>query len=747
MMIFSARVPACVALMICAMVSVGCSGGGGSRTSTTASSTTPPPDITAPTVPAGLVATPVSATQINLAWTAATDNVGVTAYKVYQGDSLIANLGNVTSYSNTGLTASTAYSYTVAACDVANNCSARSVAASATTTAAVGGGGNPPPPDTTAPSVPAALTATIVSGTQINLSWTASTDNVGVSGYKVYRNGALIVSLGNVTNYSDTGQSNPSANSYTVAACDAANNCSAQSVAASVMYPSSGTYAPAFRAQGTIINPILGEVASPILGVSLIHPGKTGVEFVIEPSSSAVGDFRVVASGSVAASAQTVSNIQPYALLYILGGDVRRLPLVANGAAPATQVKTASSTTKPCHFVADANDYATPDNSRYVVSTSGADGICGTSDDGQAEVKLDSSGGVSFTPMTNNADIGDVLGMVQDPATLAPTGWVRESGIEYWNPASTMHSMRSNGDPWITRVVGSTFNSALAEYNNQLTIWSVASGPVVTETKLDATLTAGTGWKMAGYDKDNLYVYRNDNSVKNASVWTMLKISRALPTATLLNNGKGTIELATMGSSMLYATVTDTAAYQNRLHTISKATGVIQTLKSTPITTVYTVLTSASGVHEMLQGSYNLTTKTISAGSLAMIDEQGLTLYSVSGGAPLAQPGSATRDFNKSVNSSCFVFATGYTGSRMYGDAALLAYNTATKSATTLGTLPGTSAFSSSPVLAIVTGTSTNFMTGIAGRMVNNALQDAGEQVFSFDTSVPNSLHTATSKQ
>lgn len=747
-MIYSKKMLGCMALASCVALLIGCSGGGGSSTSTTSSSTAPPPDITAPTVPAGLVATPVSATQINLAWTAATDNVGVTAYKVYQGDSLIANLGNVTSYSNTGLTASTSYSYTVAACDEANNCSAQSAAASATTAAAVGGGGNTPPPDTTAPSVPTALTATMVSGTQVNLSWTASTDNVGVSGYKVYRKGALIANLGNVTNYSDTGQSNPSANSYTVAACDAANNCSVQSAAASVTYPSSGTYALALKAQGTISSPILGEVASPMLGVSLIHPSKTGVEFVIEPSSSAVGDLRVVASGTVDASAQTVSNIQPYALLYILGGDVRRVPLVANGAAPATQIKKALSTVA-CYFVADANDYATPNNSRYVVSTKGADGACGTSDDGQAEVTLDSSGGVSFTPMTNNADIGNVLGMVQDPATLVPAGWVRESGIEYWNPASTMHSMRTGADPWINRVVGSTFNSALAEYNNQLTIWSVGSGQSVSETKLDATLTAGTGWRMIGYDNDNFYVYRNDKSSKNVLTWTVFKISRALPAATPLANGKGALELATMGSSVLYATVTDKAALQNqnRLQTISKATGVMQTLKSTAITTAYTVFTSASGVHEMLQGIYNFAKNTLSAGSLAMIDEQGNTLYSASGGAPLAQPGAVTRDFNKSVNSTSFVFASGYTSSRMYGDATLLAYNTATRSTTTLGTLPGTSAFGSSPVMAIVTGASTNFMTGIAGSVVSSSLQDAGEQVFSFDTSVPNSLHFATSKQ
>lgn len=91
-------------------------------------------NTTAPTVPTGLTATPASATQINLSWTASTDGVGVTAYKVYRGGSLLATLGNVTSYNDTGLIASTAYSYTLSACNATGNCSAQSTTASATTT-------------------------------------------------------------------------------------------------------------------------------------------------------------------------------------------------------------------------------------------------------------------------------------------------------------------------------------------------------------------------------------------------------------------------------------------------------------------------------------------------------------------------------------------------------------------------------------------------------------------------------------
>jgi len=186
--------------------------------------TSPPPDTTAPTVPAGFTATAQSPTQINLAWTASTDNLGVTGYRVYRDGTLLATLGNVTTYQNTGLTASTSYSYTVAAFDAAGNASAQSTAASAKTLSSS---------DTTAPSTPTSFTATAISSSQINLSWSASTDNVAVTGYRVYRGGTLLSTLGNVTNYQNTGLSASTTYSYTIQAIDAAGNASILSTAAS----------------------------------------------------------------------------------------------------------------------------------------------------------------------------------------------------------------------------------------------------------------------------------------------------------------------------------------------------------------------------------------------------------------------------------------------------------------------------------------------------------------------------------
>jgi chitodextrinase len=185
---------------------------------------TPPPDITPPSVPTGLTATAISSAQINLAWIASTDpDSAVAGYKIFRGGTQIATSASA-SYSNTGLSPSTAYTYAVSAYDAAGNVSAQSASASATTQAL---------PDTTSPSIPAGLTATALSSSQINLAWIASTDpDSAVAGYKIFRGGTQIATSAS-TSYSNTGLSPSTAYTYTVSGYDAAGNVSAQSASAS----------------------------------------------------------------------------------------------------------------------------------------------------------------------------------------------------------------------------------------------------------------------------------------------------------------------------------------------------------------------------------------------------------------------------------------------------------------------------------------------------------------------------------
>jgi chitodextrinase len=170
-----------------------------------------------PTVPTGLSSTGATTTSVPLAWTASTDTggPGLAGYHVYRNGALVGSTA-ATTYTDSGLTAGTSYSYTVKAYDTAGNTSAASSPLSVSTQVL--------------PTVPAALHSTTVNATSVSLAWTASTDTggPGLAGYHVYRNGALVGSTA-ATTYTDNGLTAGTSYSYTVAAYDTAGNVSAQS--------------------------------------------------------------------------------------------------------------------------------------------------------------------------------------------------------------------------------------------------------------------------------------------------------------------------------------------------------------------------------------------------------------------------------------------------------------------------------------------------------------------------------------
>jgi chitodextrinase len=169
-----------------------------------------------------LAATVVSSSQIDLSWSASTDNVGVTGYRVYRDGTLAAS-PNGTSVSITGLSAGTLYSFTVSAFDAASNVSARSAPLSATT----------PPPLITPPSTPTGVSASALTPTSLTLSWRPSTASLGVIGYRVYRDGTLVASPSG-TSALITGLSAGVPYSFTVSALDVAGTVSALSAPLSV---------------------------------------------------------------------------------------------------------------------------------------------------------------------------------------------------------------------------------------------------------------------------------------------------------------------------------------------------------------------------------------------------------------------------------------------------------------------------------------------------------------------------------
>jgi chitodextrinase len=241
-------------------------------------------DTSAPTSPVGLLATASGSTVINLTWLPSTDNVRVAAYQVFRdgGTSAVANVVG-TSFTDTGLAPGSTHSYKVAAFDAANNQSPLTGAATATTA-------NPTAPgatDAVAPTAPAGLVATGVSATQISLFWNASTDNVGVAGYLVYRDSAslAIATVTTGTTYTDSLLAAGTAHTYKVQAYDAAGNLSAQSTPASASTQALG-----------VVNSLTLSVTSVRAGVQPFPVGTVTISN-FAPTSGTVVNLTSSASG------------------------------------------------------------------------------------------------------------------------------------------------------------------------------------------------------------------------------------------------------------------------------------------------------------------------------------------------------------------------------------------------------------------------------------------------------------------
>ncbi|NPC49808.1 glucose dehydrogenase [Corallococcus sp. AB032C] len=187
-----------------------------------------PADTQAPTVPTGLALSNVTCNSATLSWTPSTDNQGVAFYDVYHDGQLMKSVSGATV--STGLTVvpGVTWGLYVNARDAVGNVSQGSATLSIT-----------PPQcqaDTQAPSIPTGVTAA-ASGTSVTVNWTASTDNVGVSAYDVFRGGVKIGTVAGSppgTSFVDSGLSANTAYTYAVLARDAQANASAQSASVTV---------------------------------------------------------------------------------------------------------------------------------------------------------------------------------------------------------------------------------------------------------------------------------------------------------------------------------------------------------------------------------------------------------------------------------------------------------------------------------------------------------------------------------
>ncbi|MET0839648.1 MAG: hypothetical protein ABWY19_12750, partial [Marmoricola sp.] len=183
-------------------------------------------DDASPTPPANVSGTWSSPSKVTLTWAGSTDDAAVTGYRVYRDGDLLTTLGpDARGHTDAGVANLHTYSYTVTALDAAGHESDPGGPAVLTTG------------DDTAPATPTA--GATLSGTDTaDVTWTASSDNAAVTGYRVYRNGSVIDTVDADTRHLlDTGLDDAVTYTYAVAALDAAGNTSPPSAGASVTTP------------------------------------------------------------------------------------------------------------------------------------------------------------------------------------------------------------------------------------------------------------------------------------------------------------------------------------------------------------------------------------------------------------------------------------------------------------------------------------------------------------------------------
>ncbi|MEU1837664.1 CBM96 family carbohydrate-binding protein [Micromonospora chersina] len=452
-------------------------------------------DGLAPTAPTGLSATVDPAPSVRLGWARAVDNYGVTGYRVYRDGTAVADLpATATTWTDTAVAGATRYRYTVDAVDAAGNRSERSPEVAVTTSG----------PDATPPTAPGGLAAAAAPDA-VTLTWSAATDNVGVTGYEVRRDGVPVATVA-ATTYVDSAVPANEPHQWTVRAVDAAANAG----------PEAGPV--------SAVRDTLAPTAPPNLRVTGVTPGAVGLAWDASTDNVGVARYQVFRDGSLLAetsSGRTFVDDTVGAARTSYTYLVTAVDAVGNVSAPSDPVTVTT---------ADANPPTTPAN--LVASAIGPNRVVlswepATDDFGVAGYRVYRDGtalatttGTAFTDATALSETSysytvsafDGSGNSSNPSTpalattpmAAPVVAVADSYVKASSPTSNYGStpvVRVDGDPATNAYLKFTVSGPSgAVLRARLRIWVAAassSGFVVRPVADSSWSEGAVNWNNA----------------------------------------------------------------------------------------------------------------------------------------------------------------------------------------------------------------------------------------------------------
>ena len=405
--------------------------------------------------------------------------------------------------------------------------------------------------DTTKPSVPAILTSGAVSSTQVALTWSTSTDNTGVTGYDVYRNGVLVTtSPVTTTSYTDTTASPAATYQYTVSALDGAGNASAQSSPATVTTPTGPS------------------------GPSLVQTASSSTAKVTLPVPSTPGDLLVLSAGVYTGASHPITAVSDGKNTWIKVGAYHVAGANSDGemwySDNATSVSSVTVTTGATAVALRLQDF------NGIATTGVLDGSNGTAGDATA-----ASSGTATAVGSNDLAVGFIAGHSTGQAiTVTSPGYTAQPQQTTTSPstASVETAYQDLSAPGSQSFTGS-FPSTMY-WASGLALFKAGTPPpppgdfTITATPSSGTVTAGAS------------------------------VSTAISTTAV-----GTPQLVALSASGLPAAASVSFTPQSLTAGGSGSTMQVTTSPSTPAGT-YTVTVTGTGTSAVHSTSFSLVVQT-----------------------------------------------------------------------------------------------------------------------------------------